>query len=512
MDAADEKDGIDRILRLCMQWGPAALILFGVLARVMAYVRYRVLWLDESYTGVTIVENGYAAFFAPLDHFQIVPPFYLSFAKFCTQLLGEHEYALRLPAFLAAIAAIGLFWCLASRVADRLSAMLALAFFVTSGMLIYYAAECKPYALDVLIAVALMLMAWRAEQVPRSVRVVALLALAGAVAVWCSFPAAFVLAGVGGAQLIAAIEARDFRRFVAVLPAWCAWAGSFLLLYFLVVRPGLSTTTTHHAQDLDAVMQESWKFGFLPFPPENLGELRWYKEQFARVFYTPGGFGSWVTGLAAFVAVLGAWSFLYRSRFVTALIFLPALVALAASLLKLYPFDGRMILFLLPAMYLAMGEGISFLVRHMVRNAALPVGALALALLLAPPGARAALDLVRAEERHELDATLAHMQQHWESGDRVYFSYYDALVFRLAAYWFEIPDDAVYREGVAWEYQDPDAREIDRFLEQVEDGGRVWLPLAFHIRDQEFLTHVGESVTVTEVPATLPPLYTLTKN
>ena len=82
-------------------------------------------------------------------------------------------------------------------------------------MLISYAAEFEePYASDASIAIGLLAVALGLLEGGRSFARMAALAVAGAVAVWCSHPATFVLGGIGSALLLRALVARDRRNFV----------------------------------------------------------------------------------------------------------------------------------------------------------------------------------------------------------------------------------------------------------------------------------------------------------
>src|SRR5205085_4605262 len=120
----------------------------------------------------------------------------------------------------------------ASRLLPRPAALFGLALFAASPYLVSYAVECKQYSTDAAITVGLFAAAaglLRGEK--GGFRWVAL-ALAGAVAVWCSHPAAFVLGGIGTALLADAVG-RDRRRFVAACATVGCWLASFAMCYFL---------------------------------------------------------------------------------------------------------------------------------------------------------------------------------------------------------------------------------------------------------------------------------------
>ncbi len=473
------------------------IIALGVLARLITYARYRVLWLDESYTATSILNHSFAGLFQPLDQFQIVPPFYLSLVKCCTLIFGEHEYALRFPSLLAGCAFLILAYALLRRISNPLETLLSITLLASAGMYLYYSAECKPYMLDTLIFIGLILLALDYEQSPHpTLKQSIAFACAGAIAVWTSFPSAFVLAGIGLVQGIHILATQNWKRIRSLILPYFIWAGAFIVLYIILIRPGLTADTTHHGQDLNTVMKQSWKFGFLPFPPQSLGEVQLYKNQLLRIFYTPLGFR--MNGLAIFVSLIGAWSLWTRNKIAFGLLTTPLLLTFAASLIKLYPFDGRMILFLTPALYIFIGLGIAFLIQNL-RKGGWAVGAILILLLIAPPTARMAKKTVIAEPRQEIDLAFEYVHENWQGGDLLYLTYYDSLVYRVAKYWYPMPNGAtVIQEDVAWEYQEA-PKALEQNLRTIGPAyKRLWLPLGFHLDANAFLAEIPQTFTQTQ--------------
>ena len=75
------------------------------------------------------------------------------------------------------------------------------------------------------------------------------------------------------------------------------------------------------------------------------------------------------------ISALGAVALWRRRRTLSLVLFLPAVVTLAAADLHLYPFSNRLVLFLVPAFLLAVAEGVEAL-SSVWRNAGSRVGAI----------------------------------------------------------------------------------------------------------------------------------------
>ncbi len=464
---------------------PWAILAFGLLLRAVQYGRYRVLWIDEGLTATTVVSRSFGEFFAPLGLFQIVPPGYMVVAKVCTLLLGEHEYAVRLPAFLGGVLALLLFYPVARRMTSAFNATLGLAFFATSGLLAYYAAETKPYAGDAAVALALTWLAIDTEsRETLAWRRVAALAFAGALALWFSFPSCFVLAAVGVVQMLHVLRERDTMRFVRLCPAYAAWAASFGVLFVLILLPGTRQLDQLAGQDLKAIMNHAWKYAFPPFPPTSIEEALWFKSQFFRFFYATGGFE--MRGLAAFAWLAGGLALLRRNPRGLALLLLPMLIALGVACVKLYPFDGRMLLFLTPSLFLLVAEGIGALWPPQ-RGRHLTVALLLLALLLGPQSLRAGWRVASPPARCELDTGLDYIKAHWQEGDGLMLGFNDGLAYRFCKYW--IPFDEAH---VLAEPEYPFSQEqLDAFWDGQSAFFRqhphVWFPVGTKVHEDAIL-------------------------
>jgi len=391
-----------------------ALLFLGVLLRLRAYLADRSLWLDEAMLALNIIHRGFVGLWKPLDMHQGAPVGFLMLVRSAVISFGTGEYALRLVPLLAGIAAVGLFYLLAKRVLLTNALPLAVALFALSPSLIYYSSEVKQYSLDVAIALLLILLAVEER--------IWTLALIGAIAIWFSHPAIFILAGIGLAR----------PRLWPIFP----FLGiSFATCYFLLLR---------HA---DPVLFVFWQANFMHLSP------RWFLDAFFDFFRTPGALD--FIGLAGFAFLCGSVALWKRNRDMALLLLAPVAATLAASALHKYPFGGRLVLFLLPIALLFIAEGVEA-IRVTAGN---QVGVILLSLLLLDPAQyslRKFIFPLRPANRagvmplEEMRPVLAELAQRQQPGDCIDVIGYSRPAFDYYAH--------------------------DRFHECVT--GRVWLLLS----------------------------------
>jgi hypothetical protein len=206
-------------------------ILLGVLLRTYHYARDPVVWHDEAALLVNVLPLGFGELLGPLRHAEAAPFLFLWLERGTALVLGDGTLALRLPPFLASLAALGLVAWTTWRESGPKGAAWTSLLFATSDRLLWHACEAKPYAFDVLCAAALLALLsatrdWRIER-----RIWAFLPIAPFV-VWISYPGCFLCGGL----LLALLPAvwRDSRpaTLVAFTALGTTVVGSFALVYF----------------------------------------------------------------------------------------------------------------------------------------------------------------------------------------------------------------------------------------------------------------------------------------
>ena len=376
------------------------LVALGAVLRTVQFFSGRSLWMDEAFFALNLRDYSLREMLRAMDYEVAVAPGFLVVQKAVVGMLGTGELALRLVPFLCSLAALGVFFHVARRVLSPAAAGLALFFFAVTPSLVYYASELRPYGVDVLVALLLLIGGLNAHRDGFTVRSAGILASVGLVALLFSFPSVFVLAGIGTGLLLAVRPDRE--KMVRALAVGGTWVAGFGALYFgYIVRHG-------HSAESFAL----WQHRFLQLPGRSPGSWLEAAERNAELLLgslaEPLGFA--LGGLAALLVVFGALALRGRAG-LGAFLLLPLAFTGLASFLQRYPFHDRLLLFLVPFALLLVAAGAEWVGRRLPGRAASVLFAL---FLLAPPlyvaaanALQAPLYYVSEEEARPLFAELA---------------------------------------------------------------------------------------------------------
>ena len=275
------------------------------------------------------------------------------------KLLGDSNFAMRLVPLTAGITSLFLFANLAGRMLPRRAGLVALVLFAFSDDLIYYSTEMKPYSVDLVIGLAISLAAFDAMGNPASPRSAAVLLGATVLAPWCSFASAFVATGCGTTLILTHLRSARYRVSLAWVMIGIVWLANFFASYTMSRRL-LSPSTT---------MYLFWDFAFLRVVPLNLASLSRTSGILLEIFVNPLNLvvPLWPTAgvvLPMVLLLIGGVSLARRSWPAFLLLVLPIVLAMVASAMRRFPFHGRLILELVPALFLLIAEGTEWLRRH----------------------------------------------------------------------------------------------------------------------------------------------------
>ena len=391
----------------------ALAVLAGVLLRLRQFAHGRPLWIDEAMLAVNVLTRDFAGLLRPLDSDQLAPVPFLWAVRLAALLGGADERVLRLVAFVAGIALLGVVAALARRTLAPGPAALATALVALSPLLGWYSNELKPYMTDALAAALLALAVARLRDDPaRPARwwTVGLLGLGAAVA---STAAPLILAGVGAALLLPP-TASTWRRRAAVGGWALAWGACWGVLYVL----------TYRATSGSAYMQRFWIPNFLSPSLPGLGQ---------KLVILPAGLlREWFLGEATPVRILaGAALFLPLAAGVVALVrrgrawlvvaaLVPLGLAILASAARLYPVAPRLLLFAAPLVALLLAAGAGLLADLLARWRPAPWLGFGAAVLLGLPALDAARGLVVPPEREALAPLVRTLQREAAPGATIY--------------------------------------------------------------------------------------------
>jgi hypothetical protein len=341
------------ILGWISRWKIAILIGLGIAFRVVEYLHNRGYWLDEHSVADNIRKLTYVDMFGPLRQAQLAPAGFLIIERSALRLFGDNALALRLFPLASGIAALFLVRALAERFLRPGAVWIAVGLTAVSDDLIYFCTELKQYSSDVALGLVCYFLVLKVESRPLTVVRALGFGAAGAAILWFSHPSIFVLAGLGTVLMGSAVARRDWRRSGLLVLMGSIWLLSFTGVV-LIARRQLG---------YGDAMWVFWSFAFPPpFPPRTFWEASWGLRRLLYLFVNPLNFttpaGIRLSALPALVfCLVGCVSCWRRSRERWLMLTLPCAYTLLAGYLRQYPFHGRLVLFLVPALLMLIAEG-----------------------------------------------------------------------------------------------------------------------------------------------------------
>lgn len=321
------------------------IFLLGVLLRLKGLLSNPSLWHDECALAWNVKYKNYGDFFGILRFMQMAPPFFMILTKLTTNIFGISDFSLRILPFLAGVASIIAFYFLAQKTLKSKAVVLwAVFFFAINQRMINYSFEFKPYSFDVLLAIICLLFFINLDleklkrvqensdfSAPSNTKKAALYGVLLSVVPWFSFTSVFVIAG--GILNILFKSFKNKNKTVLFPLSFFLFPLVISGLIYLKIYLFNNYTGTH--------MVNYWQDSFLNFNPIFFFYMLIYN---IRYFFTPMPFA-----LFAFILFFLGIKILGKEKSVFVEIFSKSMILLIlASLLHIYPFSTRLILFLLP--------------------------------------------------------------------------------------------------------------------------------------------------------------------
>ena len=440
------------------------LIASGLILRLRHYLENRSLWLDEAYVALQVTSTTWREifFFIPLiADVPQSPPFFYAVQKLSADIGGPSELALRFFPCLCGCAALFLFYAFLKRFARPEVVGMALALFALNPRLIYYSAEVKTYSFDLIISMGLLIfISWVHRHGYRPRHILWLGLVCGWV-MWASYASMFLTASFGLWLTWISLKERNHKRFGFLFLIFLFWLLNFLALYRLSFQTMVG----------DEALLHMWPNGLLLHPFFSWQALVWLKQAVLNVFRNPLAV-EWVYFSAAVFLAGGVALCRRRPRYFYWLV-LPILLVLAASVARKYPFQGRMLLFLMPGMVLILAEGVLTIAALFKRKSAFMVFVLAGALLW-HPAIRAGRHFINGYFHEDNRQVMQYLRSHYQTGDLISLTsqgFFPYLYYAYQLRFFEIlpvwPDEIGEEKLFAYPF-------LGRFDESFfeDDSGR----------------------------------------
>jgi hypothetical protein len=464
-----------------------AILMIGVSLRIGQYVANHAMWTDELLLSGNIIRlPPLSLVTAQLDNGQVAPGGFLLIEKLAVSLLGPHAPALRLFPAICALLALVMFWRVSTRLLVGWGPAISVLLFAFAAPLIAFGSQVKQYSTDVCVAV---LMLWIAIELARneiSILRVWWACIVGAVAVWLSQTAVFVLLGLSAAFALRAI--RSFRvgtlpnpgRMILVTIAWVTSA-------VVATAAGMSVMTA----DRYEYLRTFWADGLLPRSLTEAIRVAWPVRQLQTLLGVGGpaslGYRSpWIFIVLFAVGLVLLW----RRNDQGALVIAPIGVTLLAGVARRYPFSDRLILFLVPSILLAVAASIEW-IRHTASSVSKTGGAVAL-LLLAVPVLYPSVTRRPIYQTENIAPVLAYVQSQWRPTDVAYVYYGAELAVTFYAPAFGLDDSSMTWGGC----HRGDGRSYLSEIDTFRGRERLWIiithALPIYSEEEDILNYLDE--------------------
>jgi len=336
-----------------------SIIFIGVTLAIFQFIFNRSLWLDEAYLALNIINKDFLELLTPLDHSQVSPIGFLFVEKLSTLVFGKNEFSLRLFPLLGFLFSIPFMYLLTKALTkNKIIALMSTSFFSITIMLIRYSSEVKQYSIDVLVVIILLYLSVTLQlQKHKSLFI---FAIVGSIVIWFSNVSIIVLTVVGIYILIT--ECWHKKNYKVLFP-FMLWLLSFSFYYYYFI----------YDHPTAAAMKTWWINDFLPLNPFSFEFYHFLGRVTREIFVRLLGISHHYWFLAFFISFSSiAFLFIEKNYKVIFLLLSPILLHLLLSGFELYPFKGRLILYITPLIIILYSIGLYSIFKFLNKKTLIP--------------------------------------------------------------------------------------------------------------------------------------------
>lgn len=377
-------------------------ISIGIFLRLAQFFSDRSLWFDEVLISLNIINKSFIELLGPLDYYQGAPAGFLFIEKILVNIFGNSEYTLRAFSLFCSISSLFIFNKLGKACLSPAGALVATALFAISDPSIFYSSEAKQYSGDVTVTLLLLLMALKIEETNKTgFSKLVFCGIAGAVLLWFSFPAIFILISTAVTLFVIFFIQKNKKKSKAVLFCSLFWIIGLFILYKI-----------HLCKLNPAGIKLFPGDAFMPFPLD----IAWFNALTIRIFKF---LELSAYGIPQIFFLIGTVSF-FKRKYILFLIFLITILQmLFASAFHLYPLGNRLLLFITPLIILFIAEGMSLIINKTWSNCSV-ISVLLLCLLFWNPVSVVINNLINPRTKFEIKPVLKYIKEHSTKDDILY--------------------------------------------------------------------------------------------
>lgn len=389
-------------------------IVCGIIIVSSVIVAYRTncvdrsLWLDEASLWAALRGRGLLNLTdGPLGYMQSAPIIYIYCVKVFSIVLGNSEYIIRMPSFLAYCGLIiySIRFCRKSNVANS---MIVGAWVASISIIIRYSTEFKPYMMEAFFVVLIFYLYADYEKDKVLSKWYKLIIITS-ILIWGGNPTCFAIGGIIAVEMYYSLMNKSFSDVRRIIISGLVVVSSFIIYYFYWLKPVIDA----------GGMSSYWagnRFPLLFFTRDNWGktcELVWeYMKYFNSYKYI-------IAIIFAFGCVI---AFYERQKEVMAMMSM-LILALFASSLGLFPIKDRIWLFFYPIIIVVVAYSLQSAIIHFEyrRIACIFILFLGSILFLNSQGIVEYYDTDnRIVEKCSINPVLSFCEQELEAEDKVY--------------------------------------------------------------------------------------------
>lgn len=312
-------------------------VFLGFILRLKGLLANPSMWHDECALAWNVLNNNYGELFGKLRFLQVAPPMFLIFSKILVSVfyvknnIFACDFVLRLIPFIFGTLSIGAFYLVCkSLFKSKWTTLIAVLVFCLNPVLINYSFEFKPYILDVFCVLCALWIFLNTDFQANSTKKVFANGLILAILPWFSFMS--VMAIFAGFMTLSFKKENPKNFFLMFLPIFLS---AFLYLKFYVLNA---------YEQSSAGMIGFWQNEFVKRDLSNITQLN--MDNLHYFFSNLPMFSCTLLSLLMFAGLAlmfkdRNWRFILISALTQASLII-------ASILHVYPYSRRLIIFLIP--------------------------------------------------------------------------------------------------------------------------------------------------------------------